>query len=80
MEETSTERFLRRMNEQNERIAAQDTVERTPATTRDPIREQRQAERREKLGQLRARTHSGKRVQKISNVLPHINLGPGPND
>lgn len=72
MEETSTELFLRLMNERNNRIAADEPEVLPPSL--DPIREQRQADRREKLGQLRARTHSGKRPQRVRSILPHIDL------
>lgn len=71
MEETSTERFLRLMNERNARIAA-DEVTSLPSV--DLIRERRQTERREKLGQLRARTHSGSRPKRPINIFPHVDL------
>jgi hypothetical protein len=71
VEETSGERFLRWMNEENARIAAQ--ME-TAAPSLDEIREQRQEERREKLGQLRARTHSGSRPKHSKNVFGYIDV------
>lgn len=59
-----TERFLRLMNEQNERIAereAQEEAAKQKALQGDPVRNQMMAEKREKWGILRAREHPSKR-------------------
>lgn len=49
-----TEAFLSFLNRQNESIAARQAGE-TESSTTDPIREQREQERRERWGTLRAR-------------------------
>lgn len=69
----STENFLRILNEQNARIAARE-ADKTPEPELDvdPIREQRQQERRDKWGQLRAREKSGKRPHKARSVFPRV--------
>lgn len=59
-----TERFLRLMNEENERIAARLAREEEAAQKAlrgDPVRNQMMAEKREKWGQLRAIAHPSKR-------------------
>lgn len=60
--------FLRRMNEQNERIAAREEQKTSPTGGEDPIRLQREQERREKWGQLRAREHPSKRPRRARPV------------
>jgi hypothetical protein len=62
--------FLRRMNEQNDRMVAREAEEKakTKMIGTDPIRTQRMEERRERLGQLRARPHSSKRPRHASPV------------
>lgn len=67
----STEKFLRILNEQNARIAAREAGK-TPEPDIDPIREQRQQERRDKLGQLRARQKSGNRPHRARSVFPRV--------
>lgn len=58
--------FLRLLNEQNERIAARKAREEEEARARglDQVRLQKDQERRERLGQLRAREHSSKRPRR----------------
>jgi hypothetical protein len=74
VEETSGERFLRWLNEQNAIVAKQAHDAQTQIPKVDEIREQRQEERREKLGQLRARTHSGSRPKHSKNVFGYIDV------
>lgn len=68
--------FLRRMNEQNDRIAAREAEEQAKKTAlgSDPIREQRMQERRERLGQLRARPHPSKRPRKAKPVWDTVHI------
>lgn len=70
MPKRDTEGFLRWLNEQNDKIAAKEAKP-PEGVGVDPIREQREAERRERLGQLRAREHSGRarRGRKARNVF-----------
>jgi hypothetical protein len=72
MMKESTENFLRILNEQNARIAARESGKAPPEPDVDPIREQRQQERRDKWGQLRAREKSGKRPHKARSVFPRV--------
>lgn len=77
MSKGSTSDFLRLLNEQNERIAARKAAEEEEQQKlgSDPVRLQRDKERRERLGQLRAREHSGKRPRRvIGNVFGTIRL------
>jgi hypothetical protein len=69
----STERFLRLLNEQNARIAAYN-AEQEQATTADPVRLQREQERREKWGTLRAREHPTRHPTRARRVSPYIDL------
>lgn len=66
-----TENFLRLLNESNARIAARQAEE-AAATTPDQVRLQRDAERREKWGQLRAREHPGSRPHEVRNAFGHV--------
>lgn len=68
----STENFLRILNEQNARIAALEADRAQQKADVDPIREQRQQERRDKLGQLRAREKQGKRPHRARSVFPRV--------
>lgn len=73
----SAAEFLKSLNEQNDRIAARLAAEEAEkqGIGVDPIRVQRDQERRTRLGQLRAREHSGKRPKKVlGNVFGHIKL------
>lgn len=74
VEESSTERFLRLLNEQNARIAADMAAEEKAKLGVDPIREQRDAERREKFGTLRAREKSRSKTRRVRNVFGSIDL------
>lgn len=68
--------FLRLMNETNDAIAAREAEELAQKHVgMDPIRVQREAERRERLGQLRARQHvSGRRNSPVRNVFGYTDL------
>jgi hypothetical protein len=57
-----TEEYLRILNKQNEMIAA---TEKKEDIQPDSIRVQRDQERREKWGQLRAREKRGKRPNRV---------------
>lgn len=63
------------MNEANNRIAAREAEEAAPKTDLDSERLKRDAERRERLGTLRAREHPGKRPRQARNVFGFIDLG-----
>jgi hypothetical protein len=78
MPNESTSNFLRLMHEANKRIAEHEAKKTEPKETgTDPIREQRQAERRERWGQLRAREHPSRRPKRAR--VMGVNLGqPGP--
>lgn len=55
-----TEAFLRTLNKQNEAIAAREKAKQeSRESDLDPVRIQRQKDRREKWGQLRAREQTG---------------------
>jgi hypothetical protein len=69
----STERFLQLMEAQNARIAAYN-AEHEHETTSDPVRLQREAERREKWGQLRAREHPSRHPTRARRVFPYIDV------
>lgn len=58
--------FLKLLNEQNERIAARKAVEEEERQKlgSDEVRLQRDRERRDRLGQLRAREHTSKRPRR----------------
>lgn len=65
--------FLRRMNEQNDRLAAKAAEEAAPPEIgEDPIRLQREAERREKWGTLRAREHTSKRPHQARTIWGYV--------
>jgi hypothetical protein len=73
-------KFLQQLNEQNERIAARKAAEEEAKKKAgaDPVRLQRDAERRERLGQLRAREHSSKRPRRSwGSPWGYTDLGPG---
>jgi hypothetical protein len=73
MGETSTERFLRLLNEQNTAIAAREAELEAAKPKPDLIRLQREQERREKWGELRARERPSKRPHRSRNVFPYSN-------
>lgn len=72
----STARFLASMNAMNDRIAADEAAVAEPKTDVDPVRIERDAERRARLGQLRAIEHPRSRPKNAVPVFGHINLGP----
>lgn len=74
MAQRDTAKFLRIMNEANERIAAREAEEAQPQTDLDSERLKRDAERRERLGTLRAREHSSKRPRQAYPVFGHVEL------
>jgi hypothetical protein len=72
--------FLARLNEQNERIAARKAEEEKKASERTPdeVRLQRDQERRDKWGQLRAREHPSKRPMRARTISEGSDLGQTP--
>lgn len=75
MEESSTERFFRLMNEANTKIAeAEANTKPNKSEVGDPVRLERMEARRERLGQLRARPHSRSKQKRVTNVFDHIDL------
>lgn len=71
--EGSTENFLRLMNEQNARIAAEAAKEAEKKVGVDPVRMQNDAKRREKYGALRAREKASRRPKRNhGNVFGYI--------
>lgn len=70
----STARFLASMNAMNNRIAEQEAAESTPKADIDQFQLKRDAERREKQGQLRAREHPRSRPKHAHPVFGHIDL------
>lgn len=71
-----TESFLRLLNEQNKAIAARDAALLVEVPV-DPVRQQKEQERREKWGQLRAREHPGSRPFEVRSVFGHTNMNGG---
>lgn len=69
--ESSTERFMRLMNEANERIAADEEKAKQPRLGEDPVRVAADRARREKFGQLRARPKSRSKTRRVRNVFGH---------
>lgn len=70
MPEGSTEKFLRLMEEQNVRVARVEAMRsKQEPVDIDSTRLQRDEERREKYGQLRAEPRPGKRRQKNTGNL-----------
>jgi hypothetical protein len=67
----STEDFLRLLNEQNTAIAARE-AELLKDIPVDPVRVQKDQERREKWGQLRAREHPSKRPKQAHSVFGYV--------
>lgn len=74
MPKKDTAAFLQWMNERNNRIAAQEPEVSAPKEDVDPVRIQRDVERRERLGQLRARVHPRKHTQTVYPVFGHVDL------
>ena len=72
--ERDTLKFLELMNNANEAIVAREEGKKKLATVgEDPIRAQRDAERR-KDGPLRARERQGKRVSRVRSVFGFVDL------
>lgn len=78
MTKGSTSNFLRLLNEANARIAAHEAEQAAlrKKVEPDPIRLQRDAERRERFGQLRARPKPKKKTHKVHNVFGHVHVDP----
>lgn len=78
MRDDSTENFLRLLNEQNIAIAARQAQEAEAQAQKqvgaDPVRTQREAERREKWGELRARERPSKHPYRVRTIFGHIDL------
>jgi len=72
--EEKTRRFLELMEKQNRLVASLQEEQKKPIAGEDPIRVQREEERREKWGQLRAREHTGRRSKTVHRVFPYVNL------
>jgi len=73
--DNSTERFIELLEAQNRRLAAQAAREaEQPEAKPDPIRLQREEERREKWGTLRAREQPSKRPHRARNVFDYVDL------
>lgn len=74
MKET-TARFLASMNAMNNRIAEQEAAESAPKVDIDQFQLKRDAERREKQGQLRAREHPRSRpIKSLGSVFGYVDL------
>ena len=67
-----TESFLRLLNESNARIAAMEAAKADDIPQPDEVRLQREKERREKWGQLRAREHASKRPKQARSVFGYV--------
>lgn len=70
----STEKFFAFLNKQNAAIAAKEAEEALKKPEPDPVRLQREAERRAKWGQLRAREQPSKRPHRGRSVFGYTNL------
>ena len=70
----STKRFLDLMEKQNAFIAALEAERNPHGVGEDPIRVQRDQERREKWGELRAREHTSHRPRQAMRVFPYVDL------
>lgn len=69
-----TKKFLEILNRQNEAIAAREAAKVKAAEEAvDPVREQREQERRDKWGQLRAREKPGNRPHRARSVFGYTN-------
>lgn len=67
----STAEFLRVMNERNNAIAAREAERVANLPQPDLVRLQREQERREKWGPLRARAQPSKRVHRVRHIFGH---------
>lgn len=68
----STENFLRILNRQNAAIAAYEAEQEKKQLGEDPIRLQREQERREKWGTLRAREKPSHRPQRSHRLFDYV--------
>lgn len=66
----STERFLELLEKQNAAIAVRKAKE-AAGVGEDPIRLQREEERRDKFGQLRAREKPSRRQHRVRHIFGH---------
>lgn len=82
MANKSTARFFQLMQEQNDQIRARVEAERAKTKSEqvgmDETRLRTDAERRERLGKLRARPHPSKRPRSGRPVLGYMEMGNGP--
>jgi hypothetical protein len=69
-----TQRFLELMNRQNEAIARMEAENKDEPVESDPVRLQRDQERREKWGELRAREHPSRRPHRVRSIFPFSDL------
>lgn len=69
-----TQRFLELMNRQNEAIARMEAVNKVESIEPDLVRLQRDQERREKWGELRAREHPSRRQHRVRSIFPFNDL------
>jgi hypothetical protein len=69
----STANFLRLLNEQNTAIAAREAELEANKPQPDLVRLQREQERREKWGELRARERRSHRPHQVRRVFPFVN-------
>lgn len=67
-----TQKFLEILEAQNRRVAAREVKAAEEAV--DPIREQREQERRDKWGQLRAREKPGKRPHRARSIFGYTDV------
>jgi len=68
--------FLRNMNAMNDAMVARAAEAKIQSQAgQDPIRVQRDAERREQPGQLRARLRRRRKTGQVANVFGNIYLG-----
>jgi hypothetical protein len=67
----STANFLRLMNERNAAIAALEAAKEAAIPDFDPIRLEREEERRAKYGQLRAREKPSHRQKRVRHLYGH---------
>jgi hypothetical protein len=76
----NTSDFFSFLDQQNNAIAAREAEEAEKTKSRlevgvDPVRFERDAARRERLGELRAREHTSKRPHRARPVFGHVNPG-----
>lgn len=69
-----TDEFLRVLNAQNDRLAAMKTEEQAPVHGVDEMRLQRNQERREKWGKLRARPRPSRRPRRARSRWDTVDI------